>query len=150
MAKGITADQLETLLTTVLSKTIPEIMNKVLTKFEECIDKLMEKFDAKLDKYHDDLHATNTRLDKIELCCAQILARPVVTSLAPAAAVTAVHKADPTLQVLMAIETEKTERVKRQRNVMFSGLPEVQGLTDIDVFLQFCKTSPLSPHWTHD
>ena len=62
-----------------------------------------------------------------------------MTSLAPAAAVTAVPKADPTLQVLMAIETEKTARVKRQRNVMISGLPEVQGTTDIDEFLQFCE-----------
>jgi len=49
MAKGLNADQLETLLTTVHSKTIglPEIMNKILTKFEECFDKRMDKFDAK-------------------------------------------------------------------------------------------------------
>lgn len=136
MAKGITSDQLETLLTTVLSKTIPEIMNKVLSKFEECFDKLMEKFDTKLDKYHDDLQATTARLNKIEQCCAEILARPVTAS---PGLVATVNKSDPALQVLMAIETEKTERVKRQRNVMISGLPEVQGTTDVDVFLQFCE-----------
>jgi len=41
--------------------------------------------------------------------------------------VTTSPNSDPTIQVLMAIKTEKAERVKRQKNVLFSGLPEVQG-----------------------
>jgi len=139
MAKAMSADQLETLLTTVLSKTIPEIMSKVLDKFETCFDKLMAKFDEKLDRYYGDLHDTNIRLDKIEKCCADIRANDRSADRDESRSTPTVQKADPALQVLMAMETEKAERVKRQRNVIITGLPEVHGVTDDIIFSKFCE-----------
>jgi len=39
----------------------------------------------------------------------------------------------------MAIETEKAEQLKRQRNFISNVPPEVQGKTDEEVFTQFCE-----------
>jgi hypothetical protein len=90
MAKAMTADQLEGLLSTVLSKAIPEIMTRILEKFEVCFDRLMSRFDEKLDKHYGDLHDTNVRLDRLEQSfddikkasltfTLRILLRPVIT-----------------------------------------------------------------------
>ena len=39
----------------------------------------------------------------------------------------------------MAMEMEKAERTKRQRNVIISGLKEVNGVPDDEVFATFCE-----------
>jgi hypothetical protein len=41
--------------------------------------------------------------------------------------------------MLMAIETEKAERAKRQRNVIVSGLMENDGVPDDEMFVTFCE-----------
>jgi len=68
----MTTDQLESLLTSVLSKTITEIMSNILEKFDTCFDKLLGKFEMNLDKYYADLHDVNVRLDKLEHSVAAI------------------------------------------------------------------------------
>ena len=55
MAKSITPDQLELILTSVLAKAIPDVLCKALDKFESCLDKLMEKIDTKMDKVYGEL-----------------------------------------------------------------------------------------------
>lgn len=141
------ADQLESLLSAVLSKTIPEIISKVLEKFDTCFEKLMAKFDDKLDHYYGALHDVNARLDKlersfvdVEKSCADIRTteRSVATSR-ESGSTQVDKKSDPTLQVLMAMEMEKTERAKRQRNIIITGLPEVPGTTDEAIFSKFCE-----------
>ena len=49
------------------------------------------------------------------------------------------QKTDTALQVLMAMETEKAERAKRQRNVIISGLKEADGIPDDEVLATFCE-----------
>ena len=46
---------------------------------------------------------------------------------------------DPSLQALMAMEMEKMERSKRLRNVIITGLPLSQDMSDEDMFLKFCE-----------
>ena len=39
----------------------------------------------------------------------------------------------------MAVETEKSERMKRKHNVIISGLPQVHHKADDETFLDFCE-----------
>ena len=45
------------------------------------------------------------------------------------------------VQLLMAVETEKSERMKRNHNVIISGLPQVHHKADDETFLDFCETT---------
>jgi len=76
MSKGLNADQLhETLPTTMFSKTISEIMNKIPNTFKECFDTLMKRFDTKLDNvvYHDDLMTPMLVLTKLNVAVMRLL-----------------------------------------------------------------------------
>jgi hypothetical protein len=146
MTKAMTAEQLEGLLSTVLSKAIPEIMTKMLEKFEICFDRLLSRFDDKLDKYYGDLHDTNVRLDRLEQSlndikksCADIHIKDFTVTSHQSGSTQAEQKTDTALQVLMAMETEKAERAKRQRNVIISGLKEADGIPDDEVLATFCE-----------
>lgn len=81
MAKSaVSAEQLEVILSNVLSKTLPEIMIKTLEKFESQMDKLIEKlearFEAKVDKLYGELFAANSRIDTLEAKLALQMATP--------------------------------------------------------------------------
>jgi len=67
MAKSLSADQLESLMSTVIAKSLPDVLMKVLEKFEVCLDKLADKLESRLDKIYGDVHDANGRIDKIEL-----------------------------------------------------------------------------------
>jgi phage shock protein A len=86
MAKSaVSAEQLETIITTVLSKTLPEILLKVLEKFENQLDKLIERFEAKIAKVSGEMHTLNTRMDALEAKIAPLQAAdalPPVTASA--------------------------------------------------------------------
>ena len=142
MAKSLSADQLESIMTTVLSKTLPDVLLKVLDKFEACLDKLVDKFEARLDRVYSDLHNANVRIDKMEVKISEleksIDAQPV------SATTTALRQGqsgnvDSSVQVLMAVEAEKLERSRRQCNVIITGLPQVQGVSDEEVFTKLCE-----------
>jgi hypothetical protein len=142
----MSAKQLEGLLSTVLSKAIPEIMTKMLEKFEMCFDRLLSRFDDKLDKHYGDLHDTNVRLDRLEQSlddikksCADTHVKDFAATSHQSGSTQVEQKTDTALQVLMAMETEKAERAKRQRNVIISGLKEVDGVPDDEVFATFCE-----------
>jgi len=81
-------------------------MNKVLTKFEACFDKLMEKFDAKLDKHRPTITSRMLDSTKLNVTVMRFL---LAQLLPPWACYYTSPNFDPTLQVLMAIETEKAE-----------------------------------------
>jgi hypothetical protein len=51
MAKSLSVDQLESLLSTVIAKSLPDVLLKVLEKFEVCLDKLADKLETGLIKY---------------------------------------------------------------------------------------------------
>jgi len=69
MAKSLSADQLESLMSTVrpIAKSLPDVLMKVLEKFEVCLDKLADKLVSRLDKIYGDVHDPNGRIEKIEL-----------------------------------------------------------------------------------
>lgn len=51
------------------------------------------------------------------------------------------------LQVLIAIEKQKTEKALRNRNVVISGLPPKPGHHDADLLLEFCEEHlTVAPH----
>ena len=146
MAKALTADQLENLLSNVLSKVMPEIMMKILEKFDTCFDRLLSRFDDRFDKHYADLHSTNARLDKLEQSLADIKKSCTHSNVSEqsvasqqSGSVKTEQKTDTALHVLMALETEKAERVKRQRNVIVTGLSEVTDVPDEEMFAKFCE-----------
>lgn len=146
MAKTLSTEQLDALLTSVLSKTLPDILVKVLEKFEACLDRLADKFESKLDKIYGELHDTNVRIDVIEqkiLGLEKRSADVLVTGTPAVPATTQRHgqpgTVDPSVQVLMAVEVEKMERAKRQRNVIITGLSQVTGSSDEELVLKLCE-----------
>ena len=49
--------------------------------------------------------------------------------------------------MLIALETEKLEREKRRKNVVITGLQPISGMTDLDLFSQFCEENfTVKPH----
>ena len=82
MAKNaISAEQLEVILGTVLSKTLPDMLDKILGKFETQIDRLIAKvearFDDKIEKVRGELFVANSRIDALEDKLIQQAAGPV-------------------------------------------------------------------------
>ena len=146
MAKTLSVDMLDTLLTSVLSKTLPDVLARVLEKFDACLDKLVDKFEVRLDRIHGDLHDINVRIDTLEQKIL-VLEKHNVDLLDAGAAVqqpptqrnVQSNAVDPSVQVLMAVEVEKMERTKRQRNVIITGLSLVSGLSDEETFLKLCE-----------
>lgn len=146
MAKSLSVDQLEALLSTVIAKSLPDVLMKVLEKFEACLNRLADKFEAKLDKVYGDMHDTNVRIDQLE---SKLAVLEKVVSDQPRRDAVAVNTSsrhsqsaagvDLSLQALMAMEVEKMERSKRQRNVIITGLPQSQDMSDEDSFLKFCE-----------
>lgn len=54
-------------MSTINAKSLPDVLMKVLEKFEICLDKLADKLESKLDKIYGNVHDANGRIDKIEL-----------------------------------------------------------------------------------
>lgn len=126
MAKSaLSADQLESLLSTVIAKTLPEVLLRVLDKFEQCLEKLADKFEARLS-------GLESKISEMEK------QREISPSLEPTRAASP-PSVDQSLQMLMAIETEKMERTKRQFNVIISGFPSDPDQSDEVNFIKFCE-----------
>lgn len=143
MAKStINAEQLELILTNVMSKCIPEIIAKVLDSFETMIKNMLTAFEARFDNLTSVVSQANERITDLELKITEIhtstKAQPTFSSVVGSTPVPAA-KADPSVQLLLALETEKFEREKRRRNVIVSGLPPVSGVSDSAVFSKFCE-----------
>jgi hypothetical protein len=159
MAKSaVSAEQLEVILSTVLSKTLPEIMAKTLEKFESQIDRLIARvearFDEKVDKICGDLFSANSRIDALEAKLVQhqaaCSAQPV-QPLASNVAATGVEKiVELTTQALITMEKEKEETKLRSRNVIVTGIPSSPTVSDKDLFETFCEEHlTIKPRVTH-
>jgi len=140
MAKSITPDQLESILTSVLAKAIPEVLCRELDKFESCLDKLQEKFETKMDKVYGELYVVNDRIYKLAADMKSLTDEAEQHAVLPGASVTnAVTTTPDPVQLLMAVETEKSERMTRKHNVIIFGLPQVHHKADDETFLDFCE-----------
>jgi hypothetical protein len=62
---------------------------------------------------------------------------PTFSSVVGNTPTNAVPKADPSVQLLIALETEKLEREKHCKDVIFTGLLPVSGMPDSDLFFKF-------------
>jgi hypothetical protein len=140
MAKSaISADQLEAIISTVLAKTLPEILIKVLDKFETQLDRLIDKFDAKIDKISGDLHALYTRVDTME---AKIVQQSVQAVQPPASTESATDVAgivELASRAMISMENEKEEIRSRSRNIIISGLLPSSTQSDQVMFEEFCE-----------
>jgi len=133
---AITAEQLETMLTSILTRVVPEILTKVMDRF----DKIVDKFTEKVDRLQGELHDTNVRVDEISKTLTD-LQKSVSGSYSSAVSTSApsTGSSASTVQVMLAVEAEKAERIKRQHNIVISGLSEQHGVADEELFLKLCE-----------
>jgi len=102
----------------------------------------MEKFETKMVKVRDygELFVANARIDKLAVDRKTLKDQAEQHAVLPGASVTnAVTTTPNPVQLLMAVETEKSERMKRNHNVIISGLPQVHHKADDETFLDFCE-----------
>ena len=155
MAKSaVSAEQLEVILTNVLSKTLPEIMIKTLEKLESQMDKLIVKFEArfeaKIDKLYSELFAANSRIDLLETKLALQTASPAPPSAVKPVSADVAGIVELTTQALISMEKEKEELKIRSRNIIVTGIPPVSSASDRDLFTTFCEENlTIKPHVVH-
>ena len=69
MAKA-TAEMIESIVSSIMNKALPDIMSQVVEKFQGCLDKLLTVFEDKLkdriDMVHSEMFNSNVRIDTIE------------------------------------------------------------------------------------
>jgi hypothetical protein len=154
MAKAaITADQLDTILSTILAKTLPEIMHKTLEQFENQIDRFIARvearFDEKVEKIYGELFLANSRIDALETKLAQletaqhtqqvIMTSPAKQSAASLPAIDMAGIIEATSQALIAVEKEKEEIKLRSSNVIVSGIGSSSTVSDKELLESFCE-----------
>lgn len=114
----------------------PEVLEMILTKVT---DKLTDAFKLLIDQVVSTL---NLRIDNIEQKLIELNKQSVRKEVSPDAGATspipASNDQNDTVKTLLAVETEKAERVKRSCNVIISGLPPQSGVHDADIFSVFC------------
>lgn len=142
MAKSaLTAEQLDTIITSVLSKTLPEIMLKVLEKFENKLDNLIQNFEAKITQVNGEIHTLHTRMDALEAKIAPLLStdlqHPLSTSTSVKADVAGIVEI--ASRALIAVEKEKEEIKSRARNVIVTGISPSQLVPDKELIEAFCE-----------
>ena len=69
MAK-ITAETIESVMTVAMTKSLPEIMTQIVSRFENCLSKLLASFENKMkdniDIMNSEVYGTNVRIDGLE------------------------------------------------------------------------------------
>ena len=152
MAKSaINAEQLEIILTNVMTKCVPEIIAKVMESFETMVKNLLATFETRLGNLIADVRHVSEKIIDVEHKITEIQTssnvQPTLSSGVGSIATNAVTKADSSVQLLIALETEKLEREKRRKNVIVTGLQPVLGTSDSDLFSQFCEENlTVKPH----
>ncbi len=157
MAKSaVSAEQLEVILSTVLSKALPEIMAKTLEKFESQIDRLIARVEARFDeveKIYGELFSANSRINALEAKLVQqatYSAQPVQPLASNVAATDVERIVELTTQALISMENEKEETKLRSRNVIVTGIPSSSTVSDKDLFETFCEEHlTVKPRVTH-
>lgn len=148
------------------------IANKLTEVFKTFVKQLVSsithRIDTKLADFHMSLNIMTSRMDALEsqvnrfsfpsdVTQPAILDLPASSSLlASSNSTNATQQAstnhNSTVQVMMAVELENAERLKRQRNVIVIGLAPEAGTSDAGLFTSFCennltiKPRPVSCH----
>ena len=121
-----------------------EMLEMILTKVT---DKLTEAFKLLIDQVVTTL---NARMDNIEKTVLTELqkqkANPGVDAETASGTIIPTNSGfnikddqSATVRTLLAMETEKAERVKRSCNIIVSGMPSSDDIHDADLFSEFCE-----------
>ena len=115
----------------------------MLDSFETRVKNLLAAFETRFDSLISDVRQANARITDLEHKITELHtpngAQPTFSSVVGSIPTNAVPKADPSVQLLIALETEKLEREKRRKNVIVTGLLPVSGTSDSDLFSKFCE-----------
>ena len=140
-------------LETIVSRIADRITDSFKTFVEQLVTAITDRVDAKLADLSVHLNSINGRMDNLEkqlnhqpnqvpvhTAMNQAPQRPS-TSFSTVAASPVPPQTDTGrgIQVLMAVELEKSERLKRLRNVVVSGLHPEDGKADAELFTNFCE-----------
>jgi diphthamide synthase (EF-2-diphthine--ammonia ligase) len=117
MAKSaVSAEQFETIITTVLSKTLPEIMLKVLEKFENQLDRLIDRFEAKIAKVSGEMHTLYTGMGAQEANIALLQAADAQSPVATSATTDIAGIVEITSRALISMEKRRRRRKRLDRD----------------------------------
>jgi hypothetical protein len=132
MAKNISPEVMETILT--------KIMEKVADTFQNAIGQLVAVVISNMDSK---MSVIASRLDSIEAQMNQMKNPDVATGIAaPTAAI------EDATRAIMALEQEREEIRVRSRNIVVSGLLPVAGSSDIELLEQVCEQHlTVKPHF---
>lgn len=140
MAKSqISSDMLETILSKVTDK-----FADVMKMF---VGQLFDGLSARINQLETKVDDLNTRLAAVS-----VQAQSTSPAAGPAAGetpgtVNGSGEGDPMLKALLTLELEKSERAKRARNVVITGLASETGTHDADVLSEFCDQHlTVKPH----
>jgi hypothetical protein len=132
MAKQqISAEMLDTILTKVTDK-FGEMLKTFISQLVDVMSVRVDRLEEKVAELGAKLSAVTSRLEEAEK-------RLPAGSPPTASTSTGMANSDPMLKAMIALELEKTERTKRARNVVITGLPTSNGVHDADVLADFCE-----------
>lgn len=124
----LTVDIIETLVTRVTEK----LLDKMADNFKLLLDQVMNVMGERIDRLERTCLELTDQLksEKNQLGSANERIRSQKTEPANEAEV---------LKALLQLEEEQKDRAKRSKNIIVSGLKEVEGKHDADVFVEFCE-----------
>lgn len=127
MSKQISSDMLESILTKVTDK-FADVMKSFVGQLLDGFSTRIAHLESKVDDLNNRLTAVST----------QTHSNLLVTGSTSGAVTNAGEGGDPMLKALLTLELEKSERAKRARNVVITGLAPESGTHDADLLAEFC------------
>lgn len=136
MAKKLetTPDFIETLMLKVtenLTAVFKTFVDQLVSAMTDRVDRLQ----SKMDDVSVQLAVFGSRLDDLERRSESGTGTSGDRDTAPVQSTNSASQLD----VLMQLEVEKADRLKRARNIIISGLPSSRDQPDEEVFLKFCE-----------
>lgn len=134
MAKG-TAEAIETTITTVMAKVLPDLMTQMVQKFEICLNKLVETFEEKLrdrcEILSSELYTTNVRVDQLEkklVECEKVLDKYKVSESVLTSKLS-----------LLETRVDDQEQYFKRDNLIIHGVPEIPGENCSTTVIDICQ-----------
>lgn len=128
MAKSISPELLEQILTRVTDK-FNDMFKLFIEQVVSAINNRIDNVEAKFGELSVQLTKMNKNMDDLGRSAVQLPTEqtPLKSDL------------DTTVKALMAVKLEKSDRAKRSRNIIITGLVPEEGTDDNDVFNSFCE-----------
>jgi len=134
MAKH-TAEIIETVMSTVMGKVLPDLMTQIVEKFDGCLNKLLVTFESKLkdklEMVNGELYSANVRIDSFE------------KKLADAQKMIDDHRTE---QIMLRKEIatlqqqlEEQEQYIKRDNLVFHGVGESEGEDTTTKVVDLCQ-----------